>query len=425
MRILLYEDAGVGNLEPLTLTRPAFALRCGATTLLEKQRRYFRVGETVALVRPEMADMCRLQHPGLHVNDLSGVEDDPSALVALVNARWLPVGAADDLPGKPEVGLVGDQVAWVILPASGVRGLSRDDLAGRLDSWRESLPCRAAGGTLMAYPWDLLEHNAAALDEDFRQAGPAPAPPEGLTHRGPAGRLRVDPEAWVEPMVFIDTTKGPVTIERGAVVEAFSRIEGPCWVGPDTHVLGARVRGSSFGPQCRIGGEVENSIVHGFSNKAHDGFLGHSYLGEWVNLAAGTHTSDLRTDYAPVRFRLNGQPVDSGLVKVGSFVGDHTKTSLNVMFNTGSLVGPFGLLLNSGALMPRVLPAFCQVAHGRIEERNDLREMFATAATMMARRQREWTAGHAELFFWLYEATAGERRQLLREGEQRRLRRVV
>src|SRR5207244_865804 len=121
---------------------------------------------------------------------------------------------------------------------------------------------------------------------------------------------------------------------------------------------------------------------------------------------AGTQTSDLRTDYGAVRFVVNGQPVDSGLMKVGSFVGDHTKTSLNALFNTGSLVGPFGLLLTSGALLPRVLPAFCQVAHGRIQERNDLRGMFATAATVMARRGREWTAEHAELSFFLYEHTA-------------------
>jgi UDP-N-acetylglucosamine diphosphorylase/glucosamine-1-phosphate N-acetyltransferase len=226
-------------------------------------------------------------------------------------------------------------------------------------------------------------------------------------------------------MVLIDVTKGPVTIERGAVVQAFSRVEGPCFVGADTHLLAAHVKGSSIGPQCRIGGEVEASVVHGYSNKAHDGFLGHSYLAEWVNFAAGTHTSDLRADYGTVRFRLDGRQIDSGLMKVGAFVGDHTKTSLNTLFNTGSLVGPFGLLLTPGVLLPRLLPPFCQVAQGRTAERTDLREMFATAEAMMARRGRPWTEDHAEFFLALYEATAGQRRQLLREGEQRRLRRVV
>jgi UDP-N-acetylglucosamine diphosphorylase/glucosamine-1-phosphate N-acetyltransferase len=425
MKICVFEDRAVINLQPLTLTRPAFDLRCGATSLLEKQQRFFAAGPTAALVRPELADLCRLQHPGLRVNDPAWPEGNDRELVALVNARWLAPGAVFSFSGQPEVGLVGKQVAWMALPACEVRGLAADNLGWHLERRCEELPRREVGGAMMAYPWDLVEHNARALEEDFRQAGPVGPPPAGLTLIGSAERLRIDPAAHIEPMVVLDTTKGPVTIERGAVVQAFSRIEGPCHVGPDTHLLAARVRGSSFGPQCRIGGEVEASIVHGHSNKAHDGFLGHSYLGEWVNFGAGTQTSDLRTDYGSVRLVLDGRSVDSGLMKVGSFVGDHTKTSLNALFNTGSLVGPFGLLLASGTLLPRVLPAFCQVAHGRIEERNDLRGMFATAATVMARRGREWTAEHAELAFFLYEATAGQRRQALREGEQRRLRRVV
>ncbi len=425
MRVCVFEDAAVGQLEPLTLTRPAFDLRCGATSLLDKQRRYFGARETGVLMRPELADLSRLGHPGLHVNEPSWLPGDSSALVVLVNARWLPPATTFAFPGRPEVGVCGDQVAWVVVPASVAGDLSAETVAGLLERWREELPRREAGGAMITYPWHLVEHNAGALEEDFGQAGSAATLPAGAALIGAPERLRIHPEARVEPMVFIDTTKGPVTIDRGAVVQAFSRVEGPCYIGPDTHLLGARVRGSSFGPNCRVGGEVEGSIIHGHSNKAHDGFLGHSYLGEWVNFGAGTQTSDLRTDYNSVRFTIHGKAVDSGLLKVGAFVGDHTKTSLNVLFNTGSLVGPFGLLLTSGTLLPRVLPPFCQVAHGTIQEGTDLRGMFATAAAMMARRARDWTAQHAELFFYLYEATTAQRRQALRESEQHRLRRVV
>jgi UDP-N-acetylglucosamine diphosphorylase/glucosamine-1-phosphate N-acetyltransferase len=281
---------------------------------------------------------------------------------------------------------------------------------------------------MVNYPWDLVERNALALEQDYlhwrRQRGDV-AGPAGPTLLGPGERFLADPSARIEPLVLVDTTRGPVLIDRGAVVQAFSRLEGPCYVGPDTQVLAARVRGSSFGPQCRIGGEVEASIVQGYSNKAHDGFLGHSYLGEWVNFGAGTHTSDLRNDYGVVRVRVDGERVDTGLLKVGAFVGDHTKTSINALLNTGTAVGPFAQLLASGSLLPPAVPPFCQVAQGRVQERTDLRQMFTTAHTAMARRGREWTETHAEYFFDLYEQTAGERRQLIRENEQRRLRRVV
>jgi UDP-N-acetylglucosamine diphosphorylase/glucosamine-1-phosphate N-acetyltransferase len=216
-----------------------------------------------------------------------------------------------------------------------------------------------------------------------------------------------------------------VLVDHGAVVRSFSRLEGPCYVGPGTQVRGAKVSGSSFGPHCRIGGEVEGSIIAGFSNKAHDGFLGHSYLGEWINFGAGTHTSDLRNDYGEVRVLLGGQMVATGLLKVGSFVGDHTKTCIGTLLNTGSVIGPFGQLVTPGTLLPRLLPAFCQVSHGQVQERTDLKQMFATAATAMFRRGRVWTEAHAEFFLGLYERTAAERRQVLRDGEQRRFRQVV
>src|SRR5262249_34064551 len=134
----------------------------------------------------------------------------------------------------------------------------------------------------------------------------------------PGGEQRQRPAAG--PLVLIDTTRGPVMLDRGVIVQAFSRLEGPLYVGPDTHVLAGRVKGSSLGPQCRIGGEVEVSIVHGYSNKAHEGFLGHSYIGEWVNFGAGTHTSDLRNDYGQVTVTVGPQRVETGLLKVGSFV---------------------------------------------------------------------------------------------------------
>jgi hypothetical protein len=209
------------------------------------------------------------------------------------------------------------------------------------------------------------------------------------------------------------------------VVQAFSRVEGPCYLGPGTQVLGARIHGGSYGPQCRLGGEVEESIIQGYSNKAHDGFLGHSYLGEWVNFGAGTHTSDLRTDYAPVKLTIAGERVDTGLLKVGAFIGDHTRTSVTTLLNTGSVLGPFGQLLTDGSLAPRSIPAFCRLSGGQLQERTDLGPMFATAAVMMGRRDRAWTEAHADFFLGLYEQTAAERRQLVRDSEQRRLRRLA
>jgi UDP-N-acetylglucosamine diphosphorylase/glucosamine-1-phosphate N-acetyltransferase len=275
-------------------------------------------------------------------------------------------------------------------------------------------------------PWDLVANNRRALEQDerhWRTHRPVVVP-SGPVVQGPPERLLADPTARVEPLVLIDTTKGPVILDEGAQVQAFSRLEGPCYVGPGTHILSGKVRGSSIGPHCRIGGEVEESIVHGYSNKAHEGFLGHSYVGEWVNLGAGTHTSDLRNDYSNVTVTISGERVQTGMLKVGSFIGDHTKTSIDTLFNTGSVCGPFAMLVTDGTLLPRTLPAFCLVSEGRMRARTDLGSMFATAQAMMARRGVRWTDEHADFYLDLYERTAGERERLLRDSE-RHLRRVV
>jgi len=429
MHICIFEDAGAANLEPLALTHPVFDLRTGARTLLERQRDYFGAEEMGAVVRPILADLCRLEHPGMAVNERNYLR--PGGV--LVNARWLPPGGR--WTGKPglsatggaAVAMVGEQIAFVVFGSGEGLGAEPADLAWRLEEWKQHAPGHPAGGWPIAYPWDLLVHQPEALNHDLewwmQERPEAIRPPAALV--GPAERALMDPSAQVEPHVLIDTTRGPVLIDRQVLIQAFTRLEGPCYVGPGSQLLAARLRGGSMGPECRVGGEVEASILHGFTNKYHDGFLGHSYLGAWVNLGAGTQISDLRNDYGPITMPVAGRQVGTGQIKLGAFLGDHTRSSIGAMLNTGTVAGPFCQLLTSGGLLPRVLPAFGKLNHGRLEERNDLRQILATSAVAMRRRGQEWTETHAELMFALYEQTAPERRQMIRENEQHRMRRVV
>jgi UDP-N-acetylglucosamine diphosphorylase/glucosamine-1-phosphate N-acetyltransferase len=424
MRICVFEDSAVVRLQPLTDTRPAFDLRCGARTLLQRQLHAFGATQGFVFVRPELTPLCRLAHPELTVNDLGNGQEGK---VLFINARWFPPANSFPEPKTGEAGLCEGETAYVCLSAEEAEQLLAQKALGQLEQWAQKPAAHSCGGHMIAYPWDLLVHHTEALEQDYlhwvRQG--AATLPAGIPVVGPPERCLVHPSAHIEPMVLIDTTRGPVLIDADAVVQAFSRLEGPCYVGPRTQVLGAKLRGVSLGPECRIGGEVEASIVQSYSNKAHEGFLGHSYLGEWVNLGAGTQVSDLRTDYANVCLNVGGESIDTGLLKVGVFMGDHTRTSIDALVNTGSVFGPFSLLLASGALLPRSLPGFCSFGRGEVRERNDLRQLFASAAVAMARRNQEWTQTHADFYFDLYERTAEARRRHIRESEQRRLRRAV
>jgi len=213
-----------------------------------------------------------------------------------------------------------------------------------------------------------------------------------------------------------------VLIDRGAFVAAFTRLEGPCYIGQGSHVLGAKIRaGTTIGPYCRIGGEVEASIVHGFANKYHDGFLGHSYVGEWVNIGAGAHTSDLRHDYGEVIVTVAGLRVPTGCTKVGSFIGDHAKIGLGCLLNTGTNLGVFTSILPAGKLLPKSVPSFSKVAHGNLAENDDVELLFATAEEVMRRRGVSFTEARQQLYRSVYEQTEAQRREVLREVEPLRL----
>ena len=424
MRVCLFEDRAE-QLEPLSLTRPVFELRCGMTTLARKQLRTVSAMQWGVLIRPMLEDLYRTQHPGCVVNDADWLRGDD---LLLINGRWLPPLAAFEMPSVSCVGWTDDGVAYVVLkkhdmPVSFEIALGGPEL---LEHWQKTLPPLPAGGRLIGYPWDLVEHNAGEIQRDYEWfASPREvAAPTSIHVIGPRRQLWVAPSAKVEPMVVADTMNGPVVIDEDAVVAAFSRLEGPCYIGPRSQVHGAKIRGgTSLGPDCRVGGEVEASILHGYSNKYHEGFLGHSYLGEWVNLGAGTHNSDLRNDYGEVTVTVAGLPVRTGVNKVGCFLGDHTKTGLGTLLNTGTNIGAFCNLLPAGRLAPKYVPSFTTWWNGSLQEAFTLDQLLATAEIAMPRRGVTLTEAHRTLYGCLLDETAAERRRVMRESEQRPLRR--
>jgi UDP-N-acetylglucosamine diphosphorylase/glucosamine-1-phosphate N-acetyltransferase len=411
MRICVFEDRHVRGLEPLTLTRPACDLLCGLTTLLEKQIRYFGATVVGHLCRAVVADLVRGRDPNAAVNDAPWLRGAPTVLV---NARWVPppkpqsagpppqprrhlvARAAGPFADAPYVGTARGAVAFVVLDTKHLEAVAPATLDECLDDWAHTLPAREVGGTVVGRPWELIDLNGSQIARDFEAAcDPTDVGfhPTGFAVVGHADRLLIDPTAVVDPMVVADTTHGPVVIGPDAVVRAFTRLEGPCAVGAGTIVHGANVRGgTTFGPHCRVGGEVESSILLGFSNKAHEGFLGHSYVGEWVNLAAGTHTSDLRCDYRPVSVPVGGTEVPTGRTKLGAIIGDHVKTGLGVLVDCGTVIGPFSQLLPTGQFAPRDVPPCARVGPSGVKVLSDADRLLTAADTAMRRRGRALTA---------------------------------
>ena len=212
MQVCVFEDRGVASLEPLTLTRPAFELVCGMGSLVQRQMRVFGAAGMGAVVRPMLAELCKKQRPDFAVNDADWLG---RRATVFVNARWLP--AADSITDRttPRVGCVGDEVAFAILPQPHGGELSFERVDEVLAQWKQSLRRHEAGGVLMAYPWDLVDHNPQALCDDFRWRSPDDRADSGAEVVGPRDRLAVAPTATIEPFVVADTLQGPVVVDRG------------------------------------------------------------------------------------------------------------------------------------------------------------------------------------------------------------------
>ncbi len=317
-------------------------------------------------------------------------------------ATWVPPRrwSFGDEPAEYRCG--GEPVAWY-LDAS-----RAEEIADRIGgpSWGGScydaavdlgLPHVEAGGAFCDSIWGTMAANPELVTydaEDFDAARSFSAvDPFVVLGDDPL----MGPDVAIGPFVVLDAREGPIVLDNGAGVEPHAVLRGPLYVGPESRILGGEVgHGTSIGPRCKVRGEVEQTVFQGFCNKAHDGFVGHSFVGEWGNLGASTVTSDLKNTYGPVRVGGPEGRVDTGLLKVGAFLGDHVKTGIGTRLTTGARIGA-GSHLFGGGVSPAWLPDFSW-DDGAERVRVRLDAFLSTAETAMRRRGQSPTDGERALW---------------------------
>jgi UDP-N-acetylglucosamine diphosphorylase/glucosamine-1-phosphate N-acetyltransferase len=152
----------------------------------------------------------------------------------------------------------------------------------------------------------------------------------------------------MDPSIVINAEKGGVIIMENVQIQSFSYLEGPLFIDENSRVKShTHLSNSVIGPVCKIGGEIENCVFQGYSNKVHDGHLGDAFLGEWVNLGAGTTNSNLKNNYSNVKVNLGEKILDSGKTNVGSLIGDHVKTGIGSQLSTGTVISPCSNIISS------------------------------------------------------------------------------
>lgn len=378
--IYLYDDKRAREFQPFALTRPLGDMVAG--TALQRDR------WQTALQMPVIGVIT-----AEHLADFDEVSSSPTARGGIpagsiiANARFVPKLSTLDLPmrgaepenaGTADLWLSGGRVLAARtsreLPAEyfAEGGLTLDDVsrsvgeAATLDGW------------WLDDVWDLVRLLPEQITDDLAfyqkpsfggavtlsRVGPPPShaivigshPVLVASDYAVAGEI-VLKGATIEPQVVFDASAGPIYVGAGSTVHAFTRLVGPCYIGRHSTVLGDRIGISSIGDHCKVRGEMSNTIMLGYANKGHDGFVGHSYMGRWVNLGAGTITSNLKNTYGPVTLWTPGGMRDTKMQFLGTMFGDHAKTGIGTCLTTGTVLGA-GANVYGGQTPPKAVPPF-------------------------------------------------------------------
>lgn len=412
LNICLFEDEFTYRLLPLVHMRPVYDLRCGILTVREKYRHLFPQATFSLHCRPLLEAVVREENPGVPVNEF------PSAPTLFINGRVLPddrlLNLLKSLPGEDRLFVEGVVVVAAFLSGKNLdlvratRGepLSAEHLA--------DVPKEEVQVTLVDFLWDFIHRNEAELRRDYSLL----VKKAGRRIRGIVDRravllnrkhIMVGRGSIIKPGVVLDAQNGPIVIGEKVTILPNATIIGPAFIGNGSIVkVGAQIYGATtVGPVCKVGGEIEGSILQGYSNKQHGGFLGHSYIGEWVNLGAGTNNSDLKNNYSTVRVDLGYETVDSGLQFIGLMMGDHSKSGIGTLFNTGTVVGVFCNIFGAG-FPPKYIPSFSWGGADRLEP-YDVHRAIEVARQVMARRGVTLTQVEERLIYDLFVQTEPER----------------
>jgi len=400
---ILYEDYKISNFNPLVHLRPQFDLQCGALTILDKLKLRSDERNLALVVRDEMRKYTESLYDNIPVNRIPTEYERR----IFINSRLL----------------LDNFVFNQIIQLDNNKALSSKGqiLAFRNDDFSENeitslmtpdfeasfltSDIHEIDAELLNYIWDLIYANGTQLDKDIKF----------LVNSDKFSTEKIDQEFFkineqliflgnnvkIAPNALLDASKGPILIDNDCEVMAGSVIYGPCFIGNKTKIkAGAKIYGPvSICSTCKIGGEVEDSIILSFSNKQHEGFLGHSYLGSWVNIGADTNNSDLKNNYGEITVVLDGKKINSGKQFLGLIMGDHSKTAINTQFNTGTIVGVSSNIFGTG-FPPKSIPSFAW--GGYDDSKYDIDKAIEVAEKVMIRRNKTLSIFETELLKNLY-----------------------
>lgn len=448
--LCIFEDDRFPNFFPLSLDESVFDLRIGTQTL--RKRLVYEINpENLLLVcRPYMAAVLAEKEGSGEEESSILVNDVPDQETLFLNGRLLAYGdeldellsglegdvivhkkgiaVAARLPGdkassfaeyiREEIadGRMESAVKEIMSASSNSNARSGKDQdaegeiskTGKLEKWanENDIMLKETGVRLVSQNWQLIGENGKCIVDDFQKNPLRGTAPESELFKGVElineEDVVIGSEVEVRSGTVLDASEGPIIIADGARIEPNAIIYGPCFIGERSIVRGgAKIgRETSIGRECRVGGEVSETILAAYSNKQHEGFLGHCYIGSWVNIGAGSCNSDLKNNYGQVSAWSAGRVRETGRRFLGAVIGDHSKVAVTTRFNTGTVIG-FNANVTMVDFPPKFVPSFTWLIEPEFVEQ-DLKKAVQTAQIMMDRRNVPFPGVLGDLFKTIY-----------------------
>lgn len=383
MNIILFDGKEYSDLLPLTFTRPVAELRMGILTFAERWKLIFQTEKISYLTQRYLSEKYTLQNEEENVFINPAYFPNQDFIFQLKNLKF---GEAFYYQEE------------LVAAKTTLENFQLNNFVKKLDITFESFHIQ--------YPWDLFTYNSDAITYDFQlitQGRKSCILSNTVRIIGDPSQLFVEEGAVVE-CAILNTKEGPIYLGKNSEIMEGAMIRGSFALGTGSKInMGAKVYGgTTVGPYSKVGGEVSNIIILGYSNKGHDGFVGNSVIGEWCNLGADTNSSNLKNNYAEVKLwnYTKQKFIKSGLQFAGMIMGDHSKSAINTQFNTGTVVGVSANIFTSG-FPPNIIKSFSW--GGKSESPNfKLEQAFEVAERTMKRRGIELSEQDKKIIEYIY-----------------------
>ncbi len=397
MQVVIFEDYLAGELRPVTLARPTFAISLCGTNLYN----------LVKLKGLRVSYILRKYLEEISIQEFPCSKKITEKSLLFLNGALLPLFSILEKilnktrEGKPFLAQTDSRVSTAFFPEIDFnlskfneRSITNFLLSQDYEFWEERFP-------LINYPFEIIKYNKDFFKQNTERLK------EGYEEKVPG--VFTGSNVKIHPTVCMDTEEGRIIIDEGTTIGPFVYLKGPLYIGKNCKVIERTSikEMSHIGHHCKVGGEVECSIIEPYSNKQHHGFLGHSWVGSWVNMGAGTSNSDLKNTYGEVTIEYQGRRIPTGMQFLGCIIGDYSKTAINTSIFTGKIIGVASYVYG---FVTTNVPSFCNYARsfGQVTE-HYLPAVVRTQKRMFERRDVEQKRVHIKLLEDIYEITRDER----------------